>query len=562
MWCEPANAQTPMAQSWSTRISHIMTSCGQSDDGNSCYGSNAQEFTLLSAASGGVLWHKRFQDIDPGFAKVDNQLVLWDANLLILIVRELGNDLIGAVDLNTGNLIWSTRAYRHVRPGSIIHVQATGALAFISQDGVVLVSPESGGEISRTSGFSGSPAFHACMPDGNLLLLMDESSASAPWSQGVGTRLVKINLHDASVHWVAMCAGAIEYKLTTGEPLADLRVEAGKVLLYTQSIQTFDYDTGVSSWSASWRPDFDNHFNVLGAPPDWVGSRSNSFYPYYPVDVPRRQKQYGWYGAVAKPLISGNDVYVIDTPTKSTQYLKKYDLTTGALLWTSPAFTRVTAVPKIHLVGDAIILQMGGLVQCQYRGYLNRSYSTYNNYNYTDAEWIVRDVTIQPCSLMAFRSMDGGFAWQSARIAGGITDIIPNGNRIIVAGKSILYALDLATGMNAYAVRLNGDRIGNVVDLAEGHGEALVIGEKGVAHHRLQDGALVDRGVWGVARLVGSAPSLLLFRLSNAHIVAYDDATGLYRIYQPLVGCLAQLSADGGWMYAFEKDTITRLSPR
>ena len=75
---------------------------------------------------------------------------------------------------------------------------------------------------------------------------------------------------------------------------------------------------------------------------------------------------FGAYGVVAEPIVVGDYIYVIDMENKRNQYLKNYEIKTGKMVGVLQRLRMPGPFPGIHVSGDKVILQVGGLVELQY----------------------------------------------------------------------------------------------------------------------------------------------------------------------------------------------------
>ncbi len=156
-------------------------------------------------------------------------------------------------------------------------------------------------------------------------------------------------------------------------------------------------------------------------------------------------KVFGVYGAVADPVIDGEDIYILDMQSRSKQYVKKYDLNTGKLLWTSPEIKDAKAIPGLKVVEGKVLLQVGGVVEKQY-------IKIHRTADQVITERVIEFENVNPCGIQALNASDGKLVWESERFRKGITNMISfNGNTIVCSGKA-LYSLDIATGKEKYEV--------------------------------------------------------------------------------------------------------------
>src|SRR5690606_3047982 len=127
------------------------------------------------------------------------------------------------------------------------------------------------------------------------------------------------------------------------------------------------------------------------------------------VGAPLGAQKFGVYGAVADPVIVGDDLYVLDMSNKRNQYVKKYDRNSGKLLWTSPEIKDARAIPGMYVVGGHVVLQIGGNVEAQ--AFIVRRDADGN----TIREARVWHPNVKPNGVQAFNTSDGSLAWQSER---------------------------------------------------------------------------------------------------------------------------------------------------
>ncbi len=299
-------------------------------------------------------------------------------------------------------------------------------------------------------------------------------------------------------------------------------------------IQVYDYNTGAKQWAAA----FDADQNVVSAP--------------------AHARRFGCYGVVAEPIISGNDVYVIDMLGKKKQYIKKYDLNSGKLLWTSPEIPDAKALPGMYLVGNTIVLQIGGAIECQAYTYERRTNA--QGGEEIIERWLVYTRNVRPFGVQAYSATNGQQLWESDRFKKGITNAFPSGNNLIVCSGKELYSLDIASGKESYEVILKDDDINLAQKILDYKDRVIIVGEKGVSTHLKADGKLVASGRWKSGEFRGMYGNTLLFERENADVAAYDVETCKFKYYDARKGSTSRLSDDGKYVYVWEKKSITKLA--
>ena len=154
---------------------------------------------------------------------------------------------------------------------------------------------------------------------------------------------------NGEVLWQTDIKGSIEREIATGKILASMKMIGTKVLLTMQGLQAYDLNNGSLVWSVTHSEEVMREISGgIGA--GYAG---------------RKFVRKAVYGAVAEPLIDGNDVYVFDMQSKKQQYVSKYDLNTGKLIWKSKELKKLTIAPNLYKVGNRIVIQIGGWAQVQ-----------------------------------------------------------------------------------------------------------------------------------------------------------------------------------------------------
>lgn len=527
-------AQEEMSGVWETKCEHRIENTGISDPKGYLYGSNEKEITVCKNKDGSVLWAKRFKDVAPGLGKVDEQIPMWDANVLFLFDRKLGKDKIACVDIQGGTFLWSTEKYQDITDENIVYIPEMEAFAISTKSALTMVKARTGEELWTTSKFKGVVGAYVVSTDNNIVMLNYKPTLLGALFSGFKNQIVKINMKNGDVVWDQTYLGVTERKVVTGEALAHLSMENGKVFLYLNGIQVYDYNTGTKDWAAA----YDADLNVVGKP---FGAR-----------------KFGCYGVVAEPLVIGNDVYVIDMKSKRQQYVKKYELSTGKLLWTSPEIQDAKALPGLYYSDGAIILQIGGVIECQAYVY-QKTRNADGSYTTTE-RWLVYYRNVKPNGVQAFNANDGALLWESERFKKGITNGFVSGDNFIVCSGKALYSLNIKSGKENYEILIKADDIGDAQKIINYKDNVIVVGEKGISNHAKADGKLGSSGRWKSGDYAGMYGKTLLFQRENDDIAAYDVETCKYKVYNARKDSVSKLSNDGMNVYVWEKKTISKLS--
>ena len=535
--CTRVTAQDEMKEAWSTKLDHQIEESGISDSKGYCFGSNDKEFSFVSNKDGKILWTKRFKDINENLRKVDEQIPMWDANVLFIFDRKVGKDKMACLDITTGDFLWITDKYQDVTDESVIYIPEMEAFAVTTKTAVTMIKARTGEELWSTQKFRGVVGGYQYMSDGFLVMLNYKPTDLEALFSGFKNQIVKINIKNGDVIWEQSYIGIVQKKVWTREPLVKLKVEEGKVFLFLNGIQVYDYNTGTKQWAAAFDADFGDVYSPLRS---------------------RDMQKFGCYGAVADPIINGQDVYVIDMQNKRKQYIKKYDLNSGKLLWTSPEIEDARVLPGLYLSGNTVILQIGGVVECQAYIYQVQKLSDGRTIIYR--KWRKWYPNIKPFGLQAFDATNGKKLWESERFKKGITNAFTSGNSVIVCSGKALYSLDLVTGKDNYEIDLKADDINLAMKIIDYKDKVLVVGEKGVSSHNKSDGKLAASGRWKSGEFMGLYNQSLLFQRENGDVAAYDVETCKFKYYDARKDAVSKLSDDGMYVYVWEKKTITKLS--
>ena len=121
--CVSVSAQDEMKEVWSTKLDHKIENTGLSNPKGYCYGSSDKEFSAVTNADGKIIWYKKFKDIAKGLRSIDEQIPMWDANVLFVFERKMGKDKTACIDITTGDFLWMTDKYQDLTDESIIYIK-------------------------------------------------------------------------------------------------------------------------------------------------------------------------------------------------------------------------------------------------------------------------------------------------------------------------------------------------------------------------------------------------------------------------------------------------------
>lgn len=529
-------AQEEMLTVWEKKMDHRINYSGRGLEGEVSYAASDKEISVFKNDDGSIVWTSKYKDLAPGLRKIDELIPFWESDVIFLFDRKMGEDKVACVDLTTGKLLWETSKYQDLSEDNIVYIKEKQAFALSLKHALVFIDARTGEERWETEKFKGVVGQYIYYPGEDVAVMVNfkPTSLGALFS-GFKNQIMKIKLSNGNIIWEQTYIGRAERKVISGEFLYELEVKEDKVFLRMNGIQVYDFKTGSPVWSAAF--DFT---------PDGVG-----------VGAPMGAKRFGVYGAVADPVVVGTEVYVLDMSNRRSQYIKKYDLNTGALLWTSPEIKEAKAIPNMGVVGDKIILQIGGAVEAQ-------AFIVTRQRNSDGTVSVVEESRIwypnvRPVGVQAFNTSDGSFAWESERFRKGITNMLFDEKYVYVCSGKALYKLEASTGADIYEVPLKADKFGLASMIMDYNGTMVVIGEKGISRHNFETGALESSSKYKAAALEDVYGQILTMKTVKADIAAFNLNDCTYKQFKARTGAMTMLQTDGKYVYVFENKVVTKV---
>ena len=526
-----AKAQEDMTTVWETKLGHQILHAGTSLEGEHSYAASDKEMSLFDNKTGKVIWEKSFSEMAPKLRKIDELIPFWASSTIFLFDRKLGKDQIACINLETGASLWTTDKYQDVDESSITYIDEEDCFAITLKKELVYIRAQTGEELWSTEKFKGVVGqYYFNGEDHTLTMVNFKPTALEALFVGFKNQIARINLKNGEILWENTYIGLAEKKIISRQPIYNLSVSENKVFLRLNGMQVYDYKTGAKIWAAAY-----------------------DFTPERVVGKPIGVKAFGVYGAVADPVIDGQDIYVLDMQSRSKQYVKKYDLNTGKLLWTSPEIKDAKAIPGLSVVDGKVLLQIGGVVEKQYLKTVRTADQVY-----TVA--VVEFDNVNPCGIQALNASSGKLIWESERFRKGITNMISfGGNTIVSSGKS-LYSLDINTGKDKYEVPVSKGGVGLATQIQPFKENIIVVvGEKGVSTFDANSGELLHSGKYRTSFLEDRVDNIVVMKTDKADIGTFDLNTCKYKDFKARTGAITTLSRDGNFVYVYEKKVITKL---
>ncbi len=536
-----------MKTMWEIEATHPFTETGLSEEKAIVHGSNEKMFTMVSTVDGKVKWSKKFKEIDEQIGKVDLQIPMYESNAVFLFDKKAGKDQMVVVDMETGTKLWSTNKYQGIDdPDEVIYIAELNAYAIVTKTNLTMVKARTGEELWSTVKFS-TPVgkyFYDEQENAIVIISMPRNAWQAMF-KGFRNQILKINAKNGDVLWEQTFVGIVERKIVTRESVAKIFLRGDKLFLQLNGLQVYEYKTGSPIWAAAYDVTFAREL----VRPKVYG----------------QVVRFGVYEAIAQPLYDGEYVYILDVKSRKSQYLKKYEVNSGKLIWTSPEIKDARVIPGLYKIDDKIILQIGGAVEVQ-----AISKQTYGNgyVQWTQYFRTIKYQNVKPYEVQAFSTNDGTKSWDSERFRKGITNIFPSGKNIVVSSGKALYSLDYKTGKEAYEIALGDDDIGlaeKIVNPAElgdnvSKDNVIVLGEKGVSSHNIATGAKV----WAVKTKKGEFSGIfgenIFFDTEKGDYFSIDANSGKAKFFDSRKNSKSIVSLDGKSIYVFEGKKILKVS--
>ena len=538
-------AQDEMKVIYEREVDHSFDNTANGSEDGYSYAASAKEISVATNKTGELLWNKKFKEISYQLGKVDDIISMWEAKVIFVFDRKMGKDKMACIDATTGKLLWISSKYQNVDDGdNVVYIPSLECFAVTTKDHLTMIKVRTGEELWETDKFKGVVGDFLSLKDGSILMINMKATALGSLFSGMKNQIVRINAKNGDIIWDQTYRGVVEKKVITKEKLVKLKVEDDKVFLYMNGIQVFDYADGKPLWAAVYDQ----------TPSDVVKSKK-----------PAGATKFGAYGVVAQPLVVGEHIYVLDLVNKKNQYLKKYALKTGKLIWQSAEIQNARAIPGLYVIGDKVVLQVGGQVELQHETKVRSG----DGYSLTST---IEMENVKPLNVQCFNAITGEQIWESEKLKKGLTNLFLSGDNVIVCSGKALYSMDINTGKEKYEMPLKEDNIGLADLIIDYKDEVIILGEKGISSRKKSDGSYTASSKFKKSspisynnQYIYGGRTMALYTPGGDYAV-YDLKTMKYKVYDARKDAAAYLSDDGLALYVFEsggmmkKSKFTKLS--
>jgi outer membrane protein assembly factor BamB len=530
-----AKAQDDMPVVWETRLDHKIQYDGTGTEGRGfSYAASDKELSIIDNATGKVRWTKRFKDLAPKLGKIDELIPFWDSQIIFLFDRKLGKDQMACVDMETGTFLWGTDKYQDISDDNVIYVKEDESFLISLKNQIVYVKARTGEELWSTTKFKGVVGKYIWNGDGNLVMVNFVPSWLGALFSGFKNQIAKISLKNGDIIWENTYIGRADRKVISRDFVYDLNRDGDNVVLSLNGVQVYDYKTGNKVWSAAF-----------------------DYTPEGLAHAPSGAQKFGVYGGVANPIRVGDDLYVLDMSDRRHQFVKKYNALNGDLRWTSPEIKEARAIPNMYVIGDKVVLQIGGTVEAQ--AYIYKRQTNGDGSVTITKEYKIWHPNIKPNGVQAFNTSNGSLAWDSERFRKGITNMIDQGSNVVVCSGKALYSMDVSNGKENYEVPVAKGGVGDAELILPFKDMVAVVGEKGVSTFKISNGDLVNSGKYRSSAYEDRVGNVLVMKTEGADIAAFDLNTCKYLKFDARKGADTSLSLDGDFVYVYENRTVSKV---
>jgi outer membrane protein assembly factor BamB len=557
-----SQAQDDMKSVWSMKLEHKAEQNELDEATATLVSSSEKEISVVDANTGKVKWTKDFKTLCNGIMKkVDERIPMWDAKCIFLFDRKSGRDQMAIVDIETGTMLWSSDKYEGITASSIAYVPELGMFAIAYKKAFCMIKARTGEEVWETQGFKGTLAKYVYNATDNSIIALNYNPAAAGEGMlgGIGklfagfgafkSQLTKFSVKNGDIIWQTDIKGAVEKEIATRKILAKLKiVDNDKLMLIMQGMQMFDLNNGSLIWGVTHSEEVLKE-SKRGIPSGYSGSKL---------------VKSAVYGAVADPLIDGNDIYLFDMQSKKNQYVSKYDLHTGKLIWKSKELKKLTIAPSLYKVGGKIIIQIGGWAQVQ--GILEQksNYSGFGGGGFSMSTYkkVKFYKEFSPYGVEALDATNGELVWRSERFSKGVTNsFVHNGELVIASGKE-LYNLNPDNGNEKYSESVKDDGIKETEQIFKVDNNVVVVCTKGLSSYVIADG----KKNWTVKTKKGDLTTvnngMAFYSTDKNDLVVVDLSTGKYTTYDARKDSDTDIYEDGQYILVYEKDKVTKLQTK
>ncbi|WHZ08339.1 MAG: Glucose dehydrogenase, PQQ-dependent [Cytophagales bacterium] len=537
-------------------------------DLSTSYVASSKEITVFQNKDGKVLWNKKFNEITDQIKKVDDLFAVGEAGLIFIFDRKVGKDKMVCIEEVTGKLLWVSDKFQDVdSQDNLVFLKDSEEILITTKNDASLIRMRTGELVWRTDKFKGITADYVLGGDGSIVLInMREAGAVGKFlfgdfatlakkaASGFKNQLVRVNLNTGEVIWEQAYRGIVEQKLLTRERLVDMKIKDGKLLLFMKGLHTFDYTTGQPLWSVAYDETPNEIMNYVKGQVKF-GSLGMA-----------KVQQLGAYGLVADPVIINGFAYILDVKDKRHQFVKKYDMQTGKMVWQSPEISDARAIPGLYVTGDKVVIQVGGTVEVQAIITQSRVGAGLSGNSQGSVEKAVSGVAeVKPMNVQCFDATTGKQLWESDKMKKGMTNLYLDNNNVIVCSGKALYSMDLASGKENYEVPLKPDNISDASLILPYNEDVIVVGEKGVSAHNSTTGSLraSSRYKFSTPIRVGGQVVFgthMALVTSGSDYAVYDLTSMKYKNYDARSGASAFFSDDGKSIMIFEEGGLVRKS--
>lgn len=428
-------AQSPFQLEWKSSFPNDVEWRMINENRTLVFGGNLAEVAMMDAVTGKILWKLNVKE---KYGKKKAEEIDWEKNAGVVIIKVKGEkkqpDKTFYHHQQTGNSM-TEEEFKAVKPtytwiwkGSVF-VKELNTTFRLSYEKKKVVSSMGKGTTSTI----------------NVL-----AEGDVKWSTPIEARYVR-----------TLCTNAIPRSaIDFGGDFLKLMYANGKIFVLYEGMSVLDAQSGKLLWSTELNnSDFD--FGLF--------------------------KSTQTLGRAGYPEVTNDAVYVSDL-SKGQYNIKKFDIETGKLLWTSQSFDKDDVVPDLKVVGNVLLAQFGGQLEVQ-------SYIPGVNGNPDVCKSELKFAG--NAGVKAYETTGGKVIWETSKMKelndkfnGAITNIIVKDNKAYFASDKNFYCVDPNTGKPHFTLPIKTMKIGDPSYIFLHKDLVVLSAEEGVAGINTTDGKL------------------------------------------------------------------------
>lgn len=172
-----------------------------------------------------------------------------------------------------------------------------------------------------------------------------------------------------------------------------------------------------------------------------------------------------------------------------TKFIEKYELGTGKKIWSTEKLSNSLAIPALHVEGDRVVVQVGGMVNKQTveNVTVRNSSGGYDQTTYYNYEYVFMGIY----DIIALDDATGKKAWRSEKFDKRITNLVFDDGMVFAASGDEFYGFDVKTGEMKINVDHSKGKVGKSMWAFDNGDNIALVCDNGIAAYKKKDGSTV-----------------------------------------------------------------------